>query len=93
MLRPQIEASSEFLRPPGECIDSGRAELHFGVWHNFLHTVIRTVTRMTNRQREIPATTTTFPPRKEYTVGGDGTVMGGRMSNRQDNRIDLDFQK
>lgn len=62
-LCPQMEASSESLRPPGECMELLRTELHWGLWQNFLHTVTTTVAIITARQREIPTTTIMLPPK------------------------------
>lgn len=67
-----MEASSESLRPPGECIDPRRTELHWGVRQSLRHRVTRMVARMTARHRDIPATTTRLPPRKEEEAGGGG---------------------
>lgn len=72
-LWPQMEASSESLRPPGECMDPLRTELHWGVWQSFLHTVTTIVARIAARQSEIPTTTTMLPP-----MGATPTRTGGR---------------
>lgn len=72
-LLPQMDASSESLRPPGECMDPLWTELHWGVWQNFLHTVTTTVDRITARQREMPSTTTVLMPRGVIPTGTGGT--------------------
>lgn len=78
-LWPHMEASSESLRPPGECMELLRTELHWGVWQNFLHTVTTTVAKITARQRDIPATTTMLPPMGAIltvSAGMDGEGLG-----------------
>lgn len=71
-LWPKINASSESLRPPGECMDPLRTELHWGVLQSFLHTVTMIVARITARQREIPSTTTMLAPRGAIPTGAGG---------------------
>ena len=62
-LCPQIEFSSDSLRPPGEAMEPLRTVLHWGVWQNFLQIATTIVQRITVRQREIPTTTTTLLPK------------------------------
>lgn len=71
-LCPQMEASSESFRPPGECMEPLWTELHWGLWQTFLHTVTTMVARITARQREIPATTTMLPPMGTTLTGTEG---------------------
>lgn len=67
-----MDASSESLRPPGECMDPLWTELHGRVWQNFLHTVTTKVDRITARQREMPSTTTILRPRGVIPAGTEG---------------------
>lgn len=82
-LCPQMEASSDNLRPPGECLDPLWTVLHRGVWQSFLQRVTTTVARITAKHREIPTTTTMLPPMAETPtdaeVGDDvGNTGGGK---------------
>lgn len=81
-----MDASSESLRPPGECMDPVRTELHSGVRQSFLHTVTTTVARITARQREIPTIMTILLPRGEIPMGTgrrDGEGAGNAVDERE----------
>lgn len=89
-LWPQMDASSESLRPPGECMDPLWTELHWGVWQSFLHTATTMVTRITARQMEIPTTTIMLPPKGAIptcTGGMDGEDVGNPGDARDPIRV------
>ena len=90
-----MEASSESLRPPVECVDPWRPELQGGARHSFLQAVKRRVAMMTARQREMPVTTIRLPVRAVVPVGntggeGEGAVVTG--GDRRTSQTQYNYQ-